>query len=144
MKLRLLLSFLIFFPLLVCSQTIKGKVIDAETKEPLPYANIVLLSKNKGVTTNEDGLYSFDIKDETNDLLMISYLGYATQKISLEQFAGAVTNKLNIELSESTSVIDEVVLEVKKAKYSSSKIIGVKKKKGLVRELSMGQKNVRL
>ena len=127
MKFKITLFFLIFFPLLVCSQSITGKIIDAETKEPLPYANIVLLSKNKGVTTNEEGLYSFDIKGETKDFLLISYLGYTTQKISLKQFLGTVNNELNIELSENSSMIDEVVLHVKKAKYTSSKKIGVDK-----------------
>jgi len=129
MKLKLIVVFLSYFPLMVFAQSINGKVIDAQTKEPLPYANIVLSSKNKGVSTDENGMYTFDVAGDIEDALMISYLGYTTQEISLKQFSGTVNNILNIELTENTSVIDEVVLEVKKAKYSSTKTIGVKKKK---------------
>jgi len=127
MKIKSILFFLSFFPLLVFSQTITGKVIDVQTKEPLPYANIVLLSKNRGVTTDENGVYTFDISGETDDLLFISYLGYTPHKISLKQFSGTVDNILNIELAENSSMIDEVVLDVKKAKYTSIKKIGIDK-----------------
>ena len=127
------MRFFIFLTLLLTNysqaQIINGEVVDAQTKEPLPYANIVLLSKNKGVTTNEDGFYTFDITGDTEDILLISYLGYAIQEIPLKQYSNSVGNELNIELTENSSLIDEVVLDVKKAKYSSSKIIGVKKKK---------------
>jgi len=138
MKIKSILFFLSLFPLLVFSQIITGKVIDAHTKEPLPYANIVLLSKNKGVTTDEKGVYTFDVSGETDDLLLISYLGYTTQEIPLNQFSGTVDEILNIELTENSSLIDEVVLEVKKAKYSSPKIIGVKKKKRFKRGVQYG------
>jgi len=111
----------------VSAQTIKGKVVDAQTKEPLPYANIVLLSKNKGVTTGENGVYIFNISGETDDYLLISYLGYTAQKISLKQYSNTVDYELDIELVENSSLIDEVILDVKKAKYTSSKKIGVDK-----------------
>jgi len=127
MRLRITLIFLFLLPLIVFSQSISGRVIDAVTNEPLPYANMVLLSKNKGVTTNEEGMYTFNISGETNDILLISYLGYASQKIPLKQFQDKVNSSLNIELIENRSLIDEVVLDVKKAKYTSRKKIGVEK-----------------
>tara|TARA_B110001454_G_scaffold206151_1_gene216314 strand:+ start:373 stop:1290 length:918 start_codon:yes stop_codon:yes gene_type:complete len=127
MSINNLIFLLFILPLGGFSQSISGKVVDAKSKEPLPYANIVLLHKNKGVTTSENGLYSFDIKGETEDSILISYLGYASQEITLKQFSDKFDNVLNIALIENTSLIDEVVLSVKKAKYTSRKKIGISK-----------------
>ena len=142
MKLKLVLFFLSCTPLIVCSQTIKGKVIDVQTGELLPYANIVLLNKNKGTTTDEKGKYEFDISGETTDTLLVSYLGYITQKITLEQFFESENNVLNIKMLESSSLIDEVVLEVKKAKYTSSTKINIKKKKTHITTVPYGYERV--
>lgn len=47
----------------ICSTTIKGKVFDEETKDPLPGANVSLLDENNQLvsqtTANNDGTYSF-------------------------------------------------------------------------------------
>ena len=47
----------------ICSITIKGKVFDEETKDPLPGANVSLLDENNQLvsqtTANNDGTYSF-------------------------------------------------------------------------------------
>jgi len=127
MSINNLIFLLFILPLGGFSQSISGKVVDAKSKEPLPYANIVLLHKNKGVTTSENGLYSFDIKGETEDSILISYLGYASQEITLKQFSDKFDNVLNIALIENTSLIDEVVLSVKKAKYTSRKKLAFQK-----------------
>ena len=130
MNLRnLFLSIFIGLPILLNAQVIKGKITDSKTNEPLPYANLVLLSKNRGVTTNELGIYEFAIHKDLKDSLLVSYIGYASQKIALHQFKDSAIQDFNIELTENSSLIDEIVLEVKKQKYSATKTLGVKKKK---------------
>ena len=61
--------------------TVTGKVID-EQQQPVPYANIVLLSLPDsafvaGSISNEEGAFSLNVK-ETKDVLRISSIGYAT------------------------------------------------------------------
>ena len=67
-----------FFSLFIFSQinaqTIKGYVYDAETKEPLAGANVVLASTLSGTFTGFDG--SFELKVTMNSKLKVSFVGY--------------------------------------------------------------------
>ena len=79
---QIVVALLLFFPSLALSQsaTLTGKVVDAATGEPLIGANVLLVGKSKGTTTNLDGLYT--IKDLTagNYDLQVSYVSY-TKKL---------------------------------------------------------------
>lgn len=58
---------------------IKGKVIDANTKETLPFANVYLKNTNIGTTTDMDGNFELTIPDSIqnkNLTLVITYIGY--------------------------------------------------------------------
>ena len=67
------------------NEVLKGSIFDANDKSSLPYANIILLSKNKGVISNEVGHFSINISNclET-DTLRISYIGYQTQDLTIK------------------------------------------------------------
>ena len=67
------------------NEVLKGSILDAKDKTSLPYANIILLSKNKGVISNEVGHFSINISNclET-DTLRISYIGYQTQDLTIK------------------------------------------------------------
>ena len=54
-------------------QTFRGRVVDAETGEPLPYASIYV-AEGKGTLTNEDGNFLLRVKPKEE--LKISYVGY--------------------------------------------------------------------
>lgn len=57
--------------------TISGRVTDAETKEPLPFASVWIKSKTIGTVTNAHGDFDFHIPPEfANETLVISMLGY--------------------------------------------------------------------
>lgn len=59
--------------------TISGKLIDAESSAPIPYANIQLKSKGIGTASNLEGEFVFKIhKSHVNDTLLISCVGYKT------------------------------------------------------------------
>ena len=53
-------------------------VIDAEDKEPLIGASVVIDGTNKGVATNVDGKFALKLPPDTS--LVISYIGYKTKK----------------------------------------------------------------
>jgi hypothetical protein len=81
---RLMLRFLLLgFFLLFASDsfgqfTLKGKVTDAETGDPIAFASVFLKGKTSGTTTDFEG--NFLLKaNSIGDSLSVSYLGYTTQ-----------------------------------------------------------------
>lgn len=79
-KTLLLLCYLIL-PLGVSAQTVKGKLID-ENSQPLPFANVVLLSLPdsafvNGTVSGEDGTFTLEATSE-NQIVKISSIGYKT------------------------------------------------------------------
>ncbi len=63
---------------------LKGKVIDAETGELLPYANILVESAGSGTITNTEGEFDFRIQGRfAGSLVLFSFLGYETQKLEI-------------------------------------------------------------
>lgn len=114
------LLFLIFlFPLSLIAQQpvqVKGKVIEAETGEPLPGVSILVDKSTRGVTTDIDG--TFEIKVTTSDKLVFSFLGMQSQTIE-------VGNKTFIEVSlrPETSELEEVTI-VAFGKQKKESVIG--------------------
>ncbi len=65
--------------------TLKGRVTDAETGEPLPFVNIVLLQNGQqmgGISTDFDGLYTIKPLNTGYYDLSISYIGYDALQLS--------------------------------------------------------------
>lgn len=80
-----------------------GKILDAETSEPLIGVNLLKKGINEGTQSDIDGNFELDI--ELNQILVISYIGYQTQEI---EFVGQ--EQLIINLEKDQKVIDEVVI----------------------------------
>lgn len=57
---------------------IKGKVTDATTGDPIPFANIAIQSQLVGTTTNFDGVYELTFSPPA-DSLLVTYVGYTTK-----------------------------------------------------------------
>ncbi|MGB3478268.1 MAG: TonB-dependent receptor [bacterium] len=64
------------------SGKIQGQVIDADTGDPIPYANVVILNTDLGTATDEDG--TFFILNVLSDIytVEISCVGYQTHQIT--------------------------------------------------------------
>lgn len=84
-------------------ELIEGTVMDKDGN-PLPGANVIEKGTTNGVTADFDGNFTIEVADE-NAVLVISYIGFATQEVAL---AGRTT--LNIQLLESAAGLDEVVI----------------------------------
>lgn len=122
---KLSFSFIIFLVTITgLSQTLEGKIIDSVTNQPIEYANITLMTKNKGVYANIDGKYNFDISKHLYDTLKVSSIGYNSKFIILDKFKSKKNIKLDISLSQKTTQLDEVVLNLKKKKYNKKHTIG--------------------
>jgi len=79
--LKLLYLTIIFFPILLFSQTgkIVGVITDASTKELLAGANIVLLDKSLGASSDANGEFLVNNIPVGTYRIEVSYVGYITQ-----------------------------------------------------------------
>ncbi|MCF0197414.1 MAG: carboxypeptidase-like regulatory domain-containing protein, partial [Bacteroidaceae bacterium] len=78
---------------LAAQTEVVGKVVDAETGEPLPYASIYV-NPNTGTLTNPDGNFKLHIKDVDGDAsLRITYVGYESVVTKSSAFNGVLRLK---------------------------------------------------
>jgi len=88
--------------------SIKG-IITEESGMPLAGATVQLINTDKGVITNFDGDYTIEnVKAGTYEA-SISYIGFKNKVQSVRVTSGNVT-EMNVTLSESNNVLDEVVI----------------------------------
>ena len=103
---NLLLVALFFATATVFGQTkITGKVVD-EANEPLPSASIVVKGTANGTSADFDGNFTITTSADSG-VLIISFVGYGTKEVS---FSAAKNNLGAIQLSEDSSVLDEIVV----------------------------------
>lgn len=116
-----ILSFFVFAGTAASGQhTITGKVIDAETREPLPYATISLHNPTDSVLvtggiTNETGVFSFEAPTG-NYYAVVNFVGYPTRMLgSVSLQAGRREVDLGeIQLRAESTSLDEVVVQGQK------------------------------
>ena len=140
----------IILPVSLSAQTVSGKLID-ENSQPLPYANVVLLSLPdsafvSGTISGEDGSFTLEATSE-NQIVKISSIGYKTvckpvspanigivQLVSDAQMLGEVVVKGNLPVTRMkgdamvTSVENSVLSKVGSANDVLTKIPGITKK----------------
>jgi hypothetical protein len=108
MKHKILLSFLVAA---LCStgvawaqqRTITGKVMDGEDNSPLPGATVVVKGAGKGTVTDVDG--KFTIEAVTNDVLIISFIGYSTKQVTV-----GTSSVIDVQLSAEVQALQEIVV----------------------------------
>ncbi len=80
--------FLLLLPLLGWAQEIHitGRVVDAKTKEPIPFASLSLLKASAGALTGENGYFQLIRPDGfKQDSLVVMTLGYDRKALFVEQ-----------------------------------------------------------
>ncbi len=60
-------------------QLISGKIVDAETNEPLPAAHVIIKGTYQGTIANADGEYSLRV-DQFPATIVVRFLGYESQE----------------------------------------------------------------
>jgi hypothetical protein len=85
---------------------VTGKVIDAVTKEPLPFSPVMFVGTKSGAQTDLDGNYKIDTY-YSSDSLKVVVLGYAPLAKKVKQ---GTTSVVNFELSAASNETSEVVI----------------------------------
>lgn len=108
MKNILMLVIFIMMSIVLKAQVIKGKIIDAQTKESIPGVNIYLPEIKKGVVTDIDGNYELKIIRKGVYKVQISFIGYDVIIKTIE--VGEEPISLDFEMAHSVIETKEFVV----------------------------------
>ncbi len=98
-------------------------VVD-DSGSPVAFANVLFKNSTEGTITNDNGLFYME-SDATYKTLIVSFIGFETQEISLAQ---KVNYNMEIKLQESTEKLDEVVLISGKQSKKNNPAVEILKK----------------
>jgi len=109
--------FILFKP--VFSQEITGRLIDAESGEPIRYANIFLAGTSIGCITDSIGEFLLRTKGNTTIPIIFSFVGYETKTLSVLEL-----QKSNvIQLVKLNQIFKEVDVLSEKSEWSRAKMM---------------------
>ena len=91
--------------------TVKGKVIDAETRNPLVFATVAVMESNVAIVTNIDGEFTLKIGETvTSKNLEVTFLGYKNKIIPIADLKDNGEKNV-IELESAPIPIKEIVVK---------------------------------
>lgn len=94
-------------------RSIRGSVLDNQSKKPIAYANIGILNSKVGTISNHDGTFSIEIPaSHARDTLIFSALGYNRLSIAIQ----LLDSSSRIFLVESPTVLTELTVSSTKEK----------------------------
>ncbi len=85
---------------------VMGIITDSQTKEPIPFANIIFAGTNIGAQSDFNGHYSIQTQNPS-DTLLVSVMGFETAKRKINKH---VFQQVNIELTSKNIDLPEVVI----------------------------------
>ncbi len=123
----ILLNGLFSFSSFAQSGSIKGKVIDSKTLEPLPFANVFLNNTTIGTVTDTNGDYLLkNIEQEGAYELVISFVGYESAKVKVN-VAKTELNRGTLRLTPSEIELSTVEVQGSRDKEWEKQIKRFKK-----------------
>ena len=110
-----LFVFLLSFTALNAQHIVQGRIIDAFTKEPLPFVNIGVLKKELGTVSNEEGFFFLEVPDLfAKETLRFSMIGFDERDFQVADLEAILLSNNTLVLAEQTTFLEEVVLTAKK------------------------------
>ncbi len=100
-------------------------VIDAQTKEPIPFVNIGIVGSGIGTVSDEDGNFRLYLKPnnfESTSQILFSALGYETLYVKVSNLLITDTDYSEIEMKQKALDLNEVVVSNKKGRFISDNI----------------------
>jgi hypothetical protein len=118
MKIICLLTFLFVFaqPIIgqnTVTQTIRGTVIDKESKIHLPGVNILIEGTDPkiGVATDEDGKFKIEKVPVGQYTIQISFVGYETQVLPNVEVTSGKEVVLSLVITEAAATLETIVIK---------------------------------
>ncbi len=110
-NLLLTIGLILTSSVLVFSQTgtLKGRIIDSETKEPIPFANVVIElggAQKGGASTDFDGYYTIKPINPGTYTVKALYVGYQPKQINGVSVIGDKIRFLDIEMKSTMTELE--------------------------------------
>lgn len=109
------LFILAIFPVTARNVTVSGFVTDSQSKEPVPFATVMLKGTERGVLSDDTGHYSVTTSLPF-DSVTVSAIGYTTKTVGVKSKGGML--KLDIAIHPSGVQLGEVIARPKRVHYS--------------------------
>lgn len=95
--------------------TLKGRIVEFETSQPLPGASVYLVELQKGMQSNNDGYYLFSNLPAGKYTLKVTFISYKTENIQVE-VKGGKEETYDVKMQGSNALQEVVVSSVRKTK----------------------------
>jgi len=103
-SLSLLVMLLVSTVLFAQDRKVTGKVVDQSDGTGIPGVNVSLKGIPSNVSTNADGVFTIQVKSNT-DVLVFSYIGYIRQQVTV-----GTQSTVNVKLVPDNKNLDDVVI----------------------------------
>ncbi len=117
-----ILLLVLGFSAIAQTGAIKG-IIKTSDGVPAEFVTIGLKGSSKHVVASSTGAYEIKNVDPGTYILVTSFVGLETKEITVEVKANETTNVPEINLKESSQVLNEIVITAKSAKHESSEYV---------------------
>ncbi len=88
---------------------LRGRILDAKKREPVPYVNVYLKKSQRGTSSSETGQFTIHLNEtELSDTLILSAIGYKTNRIASNELTKS--QEQLIFLSEDIVNLNEVTV----------------------------------
>lgn len=137
---RFIIAFItLFCAVMAQAATLKGKIVDSQTKEPLTGATVQVQGVAQGAAADFDGNYSFNIKSGVYTVV-IKYIGYK-EAIKENIRVGENGTVLDVELIRDDQTLDEVSVVARKNMESEKALLSERKASNIAVE-NLGAKEM--
>lgn len=110
------LLLILIVPVYAQTTTVSGKIVDAISREPLPFVNIIFKGTTDGATTDIEGRYTISTTNPV-DSIVVSYVGYSRASRAVKR---GVPQQINIGLSQG---VDLMMITVKPGENPAHRIL---------------------
>jgi hypothetical protein len=107
------------FVFFASAQDYSGYIVNAESGEPVPYANIGIINRGVGTVSDAEGWFEIELdSDFDRDTICISCIGYTDKKFPVEHFKHLTrrASNNNIKLSPLIYQLGEVIVKPKETR----------------------------
>jgi hypothetical protein len=106
----ILLFFILPFSVFAQNASLKGRVVDAVSNEPLPFVNVIVSGTSIGTITDMDGNFILTGLEPGFIRIEASFVGYRRAISSEVEVSVASTNTIEIQMEEQKEQIEEVTV----------------------------------
>jgi len=111
MRITSIIALILFVQITVYGQIIESRITNSKTNEPLEYVSVGIVNTNFGTITDINGYFKFEAKVEESSIVIISMIGYKTQKFTVKDL---INNRNEIKLDETTFELAEIIIKTTK------------------------------